>query len=36
MGTPRPPERGPMRNGGGASLITVRQVPATAAKESNR
>ena len=27
--------RGPMRNGGGAGLITVRQVPATAARESN-
>jgi len=26
---------GPMRNGGGAGLITVRHVPATAAKESN-
>ena len=24
-----------MRNGGGAGLITVRQVPATAARESN-
>ena len=26
---------GPMRDGGGAGLITVRQVPATAARESN-
>jgi hypothetical protein len=29
------PIGGPMRNGGGARLIMVRQVPATAARESN-
>ena len=29
------PAGGPMRNGGGAGLIRVRQVPATAARESN-
>ena len=34
-GLRRCPDRGPMRNGGGAGLITVRQVPATAARESN-
>jgi hypothetical protein len=32
---PAGPTQGPIRNGGGAGLITVRQVPATAARESN-
>jgi hypothetical protein len=32
---PAGPTGEPMRNGGGAGLITVRQVPATAARESN-
>ena len=32
---PAGPTGGPMRNGGGAGLITVRQVPGTAARESN-
>ena len=32
---PAGPTGGPMTNGGGAGLITVRQVPATAARESN-
>jgi hypothetical protein len=32
---PTGPTGGPMRNGGGAGLTTVRQVPATAARESN-
>ncbi|MDT3444870.1 MULTISPECIES: hypothetical protein [unclassified Pseudofrankia] len=31
---PAGPTGGPMRKGGGAGLITVRQVPATAARES--
>ncbi len=32
---PAGPTGVPMRNGGGAGLITVRQVPATAARENN-
>jgi hypothetical protein len=32
---PAGPTGGPMRNGGAADLITVRQVPGTAARESN-